>query len=64
MDIDLVEINARLDDLGYTITAEGRLGTSFKHEKVKGSVLASGVTVIEGVRDREAAEKLRDGLLI
>lgn len=64
MDIDLVEINARLDDLGYTITAEGRLGTSFKHEKVKGSVLASGVTVIEGVKDREAAEKLRDRLLI
>jgi adenylyltransferase/sulfurtransferase len=63
MEIDLGEINVKLDDLGYTITAKGRLGTSFKHEKVKGSVLASGVTVIEGVRDREAAEKLRDGLL-
>ena len=63
MDIDLGGVNAILDDLGYTITAEGRLGASFKHEKVKGSVLASGVTVIEGVRDREAAEKLRDRLL-
>ena len=63
IDTDLREINARLDDLGYTITAEGRLGTSFKHEKVKGSVLASGVTVIEGVKDREAAENLRDRLL-
>lgn len=63
MDIDLGEINARLDDLGYMSTAEGRLGTSFKHEKIKGSVLASGVTIIEGVGDREAAENLRDRLL-
>ena len=63
MKIDLEDVNARLDDLGYTITAEGKLGSSFKHEKIKGSVLASGVTVIEGVRDREAAEKLRDRLL-
>jgi molybdopterin/thiamine biosynthesis adenylyltransferase len=63
MDIDLEEINDRLDDLGYTIIAEGRLGASFMHEKVKGSVLASGVTVIEGVKDREAAENLRDRLL-
>ena len=63
IDIDLGEINTILDELGYTITAEGRLGTSFKHENVKGSILSSGVTVIEGVRDREAAENLRDRLL-
>jgi len=62
-EIDLGEINSKLGDLGYTITAKGRLGTSFKHEEVKGSVLASGVTVIEGMRDRGAAEKLRCRLL-
>ena len=63
MDVKLGGISARLHDLGYTITAEGGLGTSFRYEKIKGSVLASGVTVIEGVRDRAAAENLRDRLL-
>ncbi len=61
--IDLGEINTKLGDLGYTFIAKGRLGTTFKHEKMKGSVLASGVTIIEGVRDRATAENLRDRLL-
>jgi molybdopterin/thiamine biosynthesis adenylyltransferase len=63
MGIDLKEINDRLGDLGYAVSVEGKLGTSFEHGKVKGSVLASGVTVIEGVRDQMEAEKLRDQLL-
>ncbi len=63
MGIDLKEIKAKLDDLGYTISVNGRLGTSFEHNKVKGSILVSGVTIIEGVRDQMAAEKLRGQLL-
>lgn len=63
MELDLELINDKLDSLGYTITVKGRLGTSFEKEKVKGSVLVSGVTVIEGVRDRGAAEKLRGQIL-
>jgi adenylyltransferase/sulfurtransferase len=63
MEIDLEEINDKLEGLGYTISVKGRMGTSFEKEKVKGSVLVSGVTVIEGVRDQKAAEKLRVRLL-
>ena len=63
MELDLETINDKLDVLGYTISVKGRLGTSFEKGKVKGSVMVSGVTVIEGVRDQGAAEKLRGQLL-
>jgi len=63
MELDLDTINDELDILGYTISIKGKLGTSFEKEKIKGSVLVSGVTVIEGVRDRKAAEKLRGQIL-
>ena len=63
MELDLERINDELDSLGYTISVKGKLGTSFEKEKIKGSILVSGVTVIEGVRDRKAAEKLRGQLL-
>jgi len=63
LELDLERINDELGNLGYTISVKGRLGTSFEKRKVKGSVLVSGVTVIEGVRDQGAAEKLRRQLL-
>jgi len=63
MELDLERINDELDSLGYTISVKGKLGTSFEKEKIKGSILVSGVTVIEGVRDRKAAEKLRGQFL-
>jgi molybdopterin/thiamine biosynthesis adenylyltransferase len=63
MELDLEIINDKLESLGYTISVKGRMGTSFEKGKVKGSVLVSGVTVIEGMRDQRAAKKLRGQLL-
>jgi hypothetical protein len=61
--IDLGALNGRLERLGYQLTVRGRLGTSFVSGMVKGSVLSSGVTVIEGVDGAEVAMGIKAKLL-
>ena len=56
-------MNGRLERLGYQPTVRARLGTSFVRGTVKGSVLSSGVTVIEGVDGPEVARGIRAELL-
>ena len=56
-------LNGRLERLGYQLAVRGRLGTSFIRGAVKGSVLSSGVTVIEGVDGPEVARGIRAKLL-
>ena len=61
--VELGRLNRRLRELGYRLDVEGRLGTTFSRGKIRGSLLVSGVTIIEGVSDREAAEYLHSELL-
>jgi adenylyltransferase/sulfurtransferase len=61
--IDLDKVNNQLTALGYQITVKGKLGTSFALGPLKGSVMNSGVTVLEGVEGSDAARDLRKKLL-
>ncbi|MBC8225479.1 HesA/MoeB/ThiF family protein [Candidatus Bathyarchaeota archaeon] len=61
--VDLEALNGKLMGLGFEPTVRARLGTSFVRGPVKGSVLSSGVTVIEGVDGPEVARGIRAKLL-
>ena len=61
--IDLKHLKGRLSDLGYKIDVNAGLGTTFSKGAMKGSVLKSGVTILEGVGTKVEATGLRDILL-
>ncbi|MFQ6053200.1 MAG: ThiF family adenylyltransferase [Candidatus Bathyarchaeia archaeon] len=64
LELDLGRLNRRLVELGFSLDVRGSLGTSFSSSSgVKGSVLKSGVTILEGVGSREEALRLREQLL-
>jgi molybdopterin/thiamine biosynthesis adenylyltransferase len=64
LDLSQDEIVSRLVPLGYDPEVKGRLGTTFKGEgNMQGSLLSSGVLIIEGINDETAAVKVRDSLL-
>jgi molybdopterin/thiamine biosynthesis adenylyltransferase len=60
--LDMEDVNRRLEENGYELTVRARMGTTFTRGRVKGSVLSSGVTIIEGLDDEEKATRLRDVL--
>ena len=62
-DINLTSLNSRLRDLGYTPSVEATLGTTFSKGPVKGSVLKSGVAILEGVDGVDEAKLLHESLL-
>jgi adenylyltransferase/sulfurtransferase len=62
-DINLTSLNSRLRDLGYTPSVEATLGTTFSKGPVKGSVLKSGVAILEGVDGVDEAKLLHERLL-
>jgi len=58
LELDLGALNCQLVELGYDLDVQASLGTSFSNESgVKGSVLNSGVTILEGVEDKGEAER-------
>ena len=61
--LDLGKVNQRLLDQGYEPEVKARLGTTFTGGGVRGSVLVSGVTIIEGLENGENAARLRDALI-
>lgn len=63
LEIDLEQLKERLSVLGYRIDVDAGLGTMFSKGAVKGSVLKSGVTILEGVKDKKEAKSLREELL-
>jgi molybdopterin/thiamine biosynthesis adenylyltransferase len=63
LDVDLTSLNSRLRDLGYEPSVEAKLGTTFRKGSVKGSVLKSGVTILEGVDGIDEAKALHESLL-
>jgi len=62
-DVNLTGLNSRLRDLGYEPSVEARLGTTFSKGPVKGSVLKSGVAILEGVDGVDEAKLLHESLL-
>lgn len=61
--IDLNGLNRRLGSLSYKLDVEARLGTTFSRGAVKGSVLKSGVTILEGVKSIDEAKCLHDSII-
>jgi molybdopterin/thiamine biosynthesis adenylyltransferase len=61
--LDLGVLNSRLSGLGYRLDVEARLGTTFTRGRVKGSILRSGVAILEGIPDLDEAKRLNTRLL-
>lgn len=63
LDIELGELNRRLNTLGYKLDVEASLGTTFSKGSLRGSILKSGVIILEGVESKKEAVDLHDSLL-
>lgn len=64
LDLDLEALNRRLIELGYSLGVRANLGTSFsKPSGLKGSILKSGIAILEGVESKEEANQLYDSLV-
>jgi adenylyltransferase/sulfurtransferase len=64
LDLDLKVLNNHLKNLGYILKVEANLGTTFsKGPKIHGSILKSGVTILEGLKSEEEATQLQSMLL-
>ena len=49
---------------GYQIKVEGTMGISFTKDNITGSIMSSGVTILEGLPDKNSAIKLHQDLLL
>ena len=62
--LDLLDIKRKIKSLGYKIKIEGEIGISFTKNHIKGSIMSSGVTILEGLPDKCLAIKLHQDLLL
>jgi len=62
-DIDLIALNRSLEEQGFDIEVRAKLGVTFSRGPVKGSVLLSGVTILEGMNSRDEATRLHDAIV-
>ncbi|PVX27829.1 MAG: 4-methyl-5(B-hydroxyethyl)-thiazole monophosphate biosynthesis protein [Candidatus Bathyarchaeum sp.] len=58
MDINLLEVKNYLKKKRYSLTVEAELGLTFVLGDVKASILKSGITILEGLKEKEGARKL------
>ena len=58
--LNLEEVNRRLEANGCELTVRARMGTTFTRGRVKGSILSSGVTIVEGLEDEDEATRLKE----
>lgn len=64
LDLNLEAVNGLLFELGYDLEVQANLGTSFSQPSgVKGSILKSGVAILEGIKSKEEAKQLYDHLV-
>jgi len=64
LDLDLEALNRRLIELEYSLDVRANLGTSFsKPSGLKGSILKSGIAILEGVKSKEEANRLNGNLV-
>ncbi len=57
LDVDFVGLKGYLAKKGFSINVEAKLGLTFNLKDVKASVLKSGVTILEGVKEKDEALK-------
>ncbi|MBS7631695.1 HesA/MoeB/ThiF family protein [Candidatus Bathyarchaeota archaeon] len=63
VDLEMQNINKKIEKLGYTVTVKADMGSTFtKNMKKRGSILKSGVTILEGF-DRRELEEFREAIL-
>ena len=64
LDIELFRVLEKVEKLGYEVFAQGMLGFSFVgSDGVKGSVLKSGITILEGFNTRDSATRFHANIL-
>jgi adenylyltransferase/sulfurtransferase len=61
--LDLDYVNSQLTFNGFSINLKGDLGSTFSKGVIKGSILKSGVTILEGTKDINEARKIQKILL-
>ncbi|MBA7613344.1 hypothetical protein ES703_20591 [subsurface metagenome] len=61
--IDLKALNKSLEGQGFNVDVRAKLGTTFSRGPVKGSILVSGVTILEGFNSSDEAVRLHDILI-
>ncbi len=57
MDINLVDVKNYLKRKGFSLKVEAELGLTFDSGDVKASVLKSGITILEGLKEKDEALK-------
>ena len=57
LDINLFDLKKFVGKKGFCIKIEGKLGLTFILKNVKASVLKSGVTILEGIKNKDEALK-------
>ena len=58
MDINLADVKNYLKKKGFSLRVEAELGLTFGRGEVKVSVLKSGITILEGFKEKDEALKL------
>ena len=58
LNIEINDYVNKIKKINYEILTEGRLGFTFKRADIKGSILKSGIMILEGFKDRESASEL------
>jgi len=58
MDINLADVKNYLKKKGFSLKVESELGLTFGREDVKASVLKSGITILEGFKEKDEVIKL------
>ena len=61
--IDLEDVNSVLEGQGFNVDVMAKLGVTFSRGPVKGSILKSGVTILEGIGSSDEAVRLHETLL-
>jgi len=62
-DLTLSDVNLKLESMGFKVLVKGVLGSTFEcSEGVKGSILKTGITILEGFKEKDQAVKTHEGL--
>ena len=63
IDINLRDVKNYLKKKGFSITVEAEMGLTFDSGDVKASVLKSGITILEGLKEKDEALKFFNELM-
>ncbi len=56
MNLTLSDVNTTLESMGFNVVVKGELGSTFEgSDGVKGSILKTGITILEGFREKDEA---------